>query len=93
MDIEVAYALPDRQFLIRFKALDGCTVEQAIEQSGVREAFPGIRIDPAAVGVFSRKVTMDHVLRQGDRVEIYRALIADPKEMRKQRAARDASAG
>jgi hypothetical protein len=88
MEIEVAYATPARQALIKVQAPEGCTVGQAIELSGIREAFPGIVIDPAAVGIFSRKVSMDHELREGDRVEIYRPLIADPKEMRKQRAAR-----
>ncbi len=88
MEIEVAYATPTRQALLQIRVPEGCTVEQAIELSGIREMFPGIEIDPGAVGIFSRKVSMDQVLRNGDRVEIYRPLIADPKEMRKQRAAR-----
>lgn len=90
MEIEVVYALPGKQALIRFEAPDGCTVAQAIELSGIRKEFPDIRVDPGAVGIFSRKVSLDQVLVHGDRVEIYRPLIADPKEMRKQRAVRDA---
>lgn len=87
MEIEVAYATPARQALLKTQVPEGCTVERAIELSGIRKLFPGIHIDPGAVGIFSRKVPMDHELRDGDRVEIYRPLIADPKEMRKQRAA------
>jgi hypothetical protein len=93
MEVEVAYATPAKQALVKIQAPEGCTVEQAIELSGIREMFPGIEIDPNAVGIFSRKVQMDQELREGDRVEIYRPLIADPKEMRKQRAARGKAAG
>jgi putative ubiquitin-RnfH superfamily antitoxin RatB of RatAB toxin-antitoxin module len=93
MEIEVAYALPDKQLLIKVEAPDGCTVNEAIELSGIRRDIPDILIDPRAVGIFSRKVPLDQVLHQGDRVEIYRPLIADPKEMRKQRARRDATPG
>lgn len=88
MRIEVAYATPGTQALICVEAPKGCTVGEAIDLSGIRDGFPEMVIDPGAVGVFSRKVSMDHVLRPGDRVEIYRPLLADPKEMRKQRAAR-----
>jgi putative ubiquitin-RnfH superfamily antitoxin RatB of RatAB toxin-antitoxin module len=90
MEVEVAYATPEKQVLIRVEAPAGCTVAEAIELSGVRNKFPEIDINPQALGIFSRKVLPDHVLRDGDRVEIYRPLIADPKEMRKQRAMRDA---
>jgi len=89
MEIEVAYATPLKQTLIRVDVPDGCTVDQAIELSEIRERFPGISIEPGMVGIFSQKVEMDHVLNPGDRIEIYRPLIADPKEMRKQRASRD----
>lgn len=86
MEIEVAYATPERQVLISFTVQEGCSVAEAIEQSGIQAEFPGMTVAPGAVGVFSQKVSLDHVLREGDRVEIYRPLIADPKEMRKQRA-------
>lgn len=89
MEVEVAYATPEKQVLIRVEAPPGCTVAEAIELSGVRTVFPGIEINPSALGIFSRKVPPDHPLREGDRVEIYRPLLADPKEMRKQRAMRD----
>ena len=84
--MEVAFALPDRQ-LIRTVTLEpGSCVEDAIEAAELSRDFPGLQIDPKAVGVFSRKVPMDHELREGDRVEIYRPLIADPKEVRRQQA-------
>jgi hypothetical protein len=86
--VEVVYALPERQALLAAELPAGSTVAAAIEASGVREQFPGMEIDPASVGIFSRKVTLDRVLQDGDRVEIYRPLKADPKEARRQRAAR-----
>jgi putative ubiquitin-RnfH superfamily antitoxin RatB of RatAB toxin-antitoxin module len=90
MEIVVAYATPEKQVLIRIEAPPGCTVAEAIDLSGVRTEFPDIEINPLALGIFSRKVSPGYVLSDGDRVEIYRPLIADPKEMRKQRALRDA---
>ena len=84
--IEVAYATPDRQSLLRLSVLEGSTVAEAIEQSAIRDEFPELKMEIKAVGIFSRKVPLDHVLRAGDRIEIYRPLIVDPKEMRRQRA-------
>ena len=86
MEIEVAYATPDKQILLSMDVPAGCTVAEAIGLSSIREEFPDMEVDPKAVGIFSRKVSMDHELKEGDRVEIYRPLVADPKEMRKQRA-------
>jgi putative ubiquitin-RnfH superfamily antitoxin RatB of RatAB toxin-antitoxin module len=90
MEIEVVLATPARQVLLKIEVPAGCTVAEAIELSGIRSEFPNIEINPKALGVFSRKVAPEHILHAGDRVEIYRPLIADPKEMRKQRALRDA---
>ena len=84
--IEVAYATPDRQSLLRLPVPEGSTVAEAIEQSAIRDEFPELKMEIKAVGIFSRKVPLDHVLRAGDRIEIYRPLIVDPKEMRRQRA-------
>jgi len=89
--MEVAYATPDKQILLSMDVPAACTVAEAIDLSGIREEFPDMEPDLIAVGIFSRKVPLDYTLRDGDRVEIYRALVADPKEMRKQRA-RTASA-
>ena len=84
--VEVAHATPEKQVLIAVEVNTGCTVGEAIEKSGIREAFPGLVVDPAAVGIFSRKVPLEQELREGDRVEIYRPLVADPKESRRRRA-------
>ncbi len=85
--VEVAYASPRKQLILRLDVPEGCTVGEAIERSEIRRHFPELEVDPSAVGIFSRKVSLQKVLRQGDRVEIYRPLIADPKEVRRQRAA------
>ena len=85
--VEVVYALPERQALLSVELPAGSTVAEAIEASGVRREFPDLEIDPEALGIFSRKVSPDQQLREGDRVEIYRPLRADPKEVRRQRAA------
>ncbi len=88
--VEVAYATPGKQSLVSLDVPVGCTVARAIELSGILQEFPGLEPDPNALGVFSRKVPADHCLSEGDRVEIYRPLIADPKEQRKQRALKKA---
>lgn len=87
ISVEVIYALADRQEVARVKLPGGSTVQQAIDASGLLAKHP--EIDPAKnkVGVYARLVKPDAVLRDRDRVEIYRPLIADPKEVRKQRAA------
>ena len=84
--VEVVHATPERQVLLALDVPLGCTVLEAIERSTVREAFPGLVVDPGAVGIFGRKAPPDRVLRAGDRVEIYRPLLADPKEARRKRA-------
>jgi len=84
--VEVVYALPDTQLLVELKAVPGTTARQAIEQSGILRRFPGIDFTGQKIGIFSKIVRPDAVLREGDRVEIYRPLIADPKEVRRRRA-------
>lgn len=88
--VEVAYATPARQTLLTVQLPPGSTVAEAIEASGIRDRCPDIPVDPAEVGIFSRKRPLDHILQDGDRVEIYRPLRADPKEVRRQRAAETA---
>ena len=90
LSVEVAYATPEKQAIVRLEVPAGCTVGEAIERSHIREQFPGMRVDAGAVGIFSRKVSLEEELREGDRVEIYRPLIADPKESRRKRAAQAA---
>ena len=87
MKIEVAYARPDTQVIIPLDVEEGATIEDAILQSGVMHKFPEIDLAVNKVGVFGKLGKLDQALRERDRVEIYRKLIADPKEVRKQRAA------
>lgn len=84
--IEIVYATPERQELLEIQVDRGTTAREAIALSGLREMFPQMVVDEKALGVFSRKVSPDHVLEPGDRLEIYRPLIADPKESRRRRA-------
>lgn len=87
IEVEVAYARPDTQVIIPVKVHTDATVEEAIRHSGILEAFPEIDLDRNKVGVFGKLAKLGATLRPGDRVEIYRPLIADPKEIRRQRAA------
>ena len=91
INVEVAYALPDRQFLISLKVPYGTTALQAIDRSYLRQKLP--ELDISKVGIFSQvlgsKGLADadvYELQQGDRVEIYRPLTLDPKEIRRRRA-------
>ena len=88
MKIEVIYALPERQELVTLDLPEGSTVQQAVESSGLLSKYPDI--EPGGknkLGVFAKLVKPEAVLRERDRVEIYRPLIADPKEVRRQKAA------
>jgi putative ubiquitin-RnfH superfamily antitoxin RatB of RatAB toxin-antitoxin module len=87
MTVEVAYALPDEQLILSLEAEPGITVEQAIQRSGILEHFADIDLAQSKVGIFGKLAKLTDVLNPGDRVEIYRPLIADPKEARKKRAA------
>ena len=84
--VEVAYALPTQQVLLQLHVPYGATVESAIVHSGVLTQFPEIDLARNKVGIFSKIVTLDTPVRDRDRIEIYRPLIADPKEIRRQRA-------
>ncbi|WP_373017915.1 RnfH family protein [Thiomicrorhabdus sp.] len=82
MRIEVAYALPKEQYLFEQQVEEGCTVEQALKSSKLMEEFPLLDIDK--VGIFGKQVTLDTVLREGDRIEVYRPLKVDPRDRRRQ---------
>jgi len=84
--VEVAYARPDVQVIIPVVVEEPATIREAIVRSGVIERFPEIDLESAKVGIFGKLSKLDTVVRARDRVEIYRPLIADPKEVRKQRA-------
>ena len=90
MVVEVAYALPEKQYLQRVTLDEGATVEEAIRASGLLELRSDISLTKNKVGIFSRPVKLTDELHDGDRVEIYRPLIADPKELRRQRAEKSA---
>jgi len=83
--IEVAYALPDEQVILSLEVPQDCDVEQAIQRSGVLEAFPQIDLATDKVGIFGKVCKLTASLRDLDRIEIYRKLIADPKESRRQK--------
>ncbi len=88
MIVEVAYALANRQSLISIEVEKGATLKEAVEASGILDTFEEIDLSKDKVGIFSKFATLETVLREKDRVEIYRPLIADPKKVRKERAAK-----
>ena len=87
MIVEVAYALAEKQSLISLEVKEGSTLKEAIDASGILRQYKQIDLSKDRVGIFSKFATLDTVLREKDRVEIYRPLEADPKKVRKERAA------
>ena len=87
MIVEVAYALAEKQSLISLEVKKGSTLKEAIDESGILRQYKQIDLSKDRVGIFSKFATLDTVLREKDRVEIYRPLKADPKKIRKERAA------
>lgn len=85
--VEVAYARVDVQVILPVEVAEGATVAEALRLSGILEDFPEIDLAVQKIGVFGKLVNGTQTLRAGDRVEIYRPLVADPKEARKRRAA------
>ena len=86
--VEVVYALPERYWSVRLSLPDGATVADALALAAKEPGFSGTTVAPAGLAVFSRPVTTDTRLRDGDRVEILRPLLADPKQARRERAGR-----
>ena len=86
IDIEIIYALPAKQTLLKQQVAAGTTVLEAVRASGILEKHPEIDIATTKLGIFGKLVKPDTVLREKDRIEIYRPLIADPKEVRRKRA-------
>jgi uncharacterized protein len=89
--VEVVLAMPGRQELVALEVAAGTTLAEAIALSAVPEMFKGFELDLDRVGIFGQKASPDQVLRAGDRVEIYRPLLADPKEVRRKRALEQAN--
>jgi putative ubiquitin-RnfH superfamily antitoxin RatB of RatAB toxin-antitoxin module len=93
IEVEVAYALPDRQKIYVLMVAQGTTALEAAKRSSVIDDFGVINLDTSKMGVFGQSIRMPdkYELQDGDRVEIYRPLIVDPKEVRRQRAAKAAA--
>jgi putative ubiquitin-RnfH superfamily antitoxin RatB of RatAB toxin-antitoxin module len=88
LQVYVVYATPQEEFIHPMRVAPGTTIGQAIETSGVLARFPEINLVTQPVGIYARKKTLETVLRDRDRVEIYRPLVADPKDSRRKRAAK-----
>lgn len=89
ISVDVVYATPEKQLVIPVRLPVGATLFDAVLQSGIASKFPDLKIESASMGVFGKaeRNPRERVLIDGERVEIYRPLIADPKEVRKKRAA------
>lgn len=85
INIQVCYATDTLQFLRALRLEAGATVQHALEVSGLALEVPGIDLSMMAVGIYGKKKTLDTVLREHDRVEVYRPLIADPKNARRRK--------
>ena len=90
IDVEVAYALPEKQKILALQVEDGTSILDTVRQSGIVEEFPGLNLDDAKFGIFGKasRAPESDIVRDGDRVEIYRPLIIDPKQARANRAAK-----
>jgi uncharacterized protein len=88
--VEVAYATPEKQIIVVVDVAEGCTIKEAALKSGLEQEFPGLDIAAAPMGLFGRKVAQPEkeLVKEGDRIEIYRPLLIDPKQARLNRAAK-----
>lgn len=93
IEVEVAYALPREQVVLVVHMDAGVSVQEAIERSGMLKQFPEIDLAKNKVGIFGKLTKLDAAPQPGDRIEIYRTLIADPKESRRTKAAEDKAGG
>ena len=84
--VELVYAMPEHQTLLDFTVPQGTTLDQAIGLSGIQEHYPELDLNALKVGLFGKIAPRTQLLREKDRIELYRPLLADPKEVRKQRA-------
>lgn len=93
LNIEIAYLTAQQQLVVSLQVTESCTVEEAIQQSGILVQFPEIDLSQNKVGIFSKIVSLNTALQSGDRIEIYQPLLIDPKQARKQRAKRKSTIG
>jgi putative ubiquitin-RnfH superfamily antitoxin RatB of RatAB toxin-antitoxin module len=84
--VEVAYARPERQEIVELDVEEGCNLREAILRSGLLKRFPEIDLEQNATGIFGQVVPGSQILSDGDRVEIYRPLTADPRIARRVRS-------
>jgi hypothetical protein len=83
MNVGICYAEADRQVWLKLETPEGSTVEQAISHSGILSRFPEINLQTQKVGIYGKLVKLDSTVKEGDRIEIYRPIIADPKTVRR----------
>lgn len=88
VDVEVAFATPEKQVIVKVTLPEGSTVAEAIDAAGIKQAFPEFEQTVCQVGIFAKPCQLNHLLAQGDRIEIYRPLFNDPKDARRLRAAK-----
>lgn len=90
MQVEVVYATAEQQWLLTLEVAPGTTLREAVRMSGIAEQVPGLDIEACPLGIFGKVVaeSAQQVVAEGDRIELYRPLLVDPKEIRKQRAAK-----
>lgn len=93
--VEVAYALPEKQLILAVEVPEGTSLSEAVRLSGVSDEFPDLDLSKAKYGIFSKAVRAPdkEIVREGDRIEIYRPLLIDPKQARANRAAKEKTAG
>ena len=89
LEIEIVYGLADRQVLKSMTVVEGTTVREAALQSGLEVEFPELDLQQALLGIFGKAVKGETVLHDGDRIEVYRPLLIDPKEARRKRAGQE----
>ena len=86
IDVEFVFATPEDQFLVEVRLPEGASIADVIEASGVRERFPDIKVDTLDAGVWGKFRERDTLVQSGDRVELYRELLIDPRDARRARA-------
>ena len=89
MRVEVAYAAAERQVIVALDVDEGATVEVVLRQAAGDAAFEGLNLSRMPVGIYGKRVDRGRLLRPGDRIELYRSLLLDPKEARRRRAVAD----
>ena len=86
ISVEVVLATPERQVLLALHVPEGSSVADVIAASGIASHFPDLPLDDMPTGIWGKGVTRDNKVREGDRVELYRPLLTDPREARRRRA-------